>query len=368
MDRSVSRRAVIVGSLTALAGCVGAPGSTDEGGDTTTTERSTASTTTSTSTTTTQSSSGTVPLAQGQLPIPYSFEKLRDEVRTGAAQDGIPSIDEPSFVDAENAELEPEDVVFGIAEGDTVKAYPQNILVWHEIVNDTVDGTPLAVSYCPLTGTVLGFERGTTTFGVSGKLVNNNLVMYDRATESWWSQILGTSFKGPHEGESLRERPLVWTRWGKWRETHPETRVLSRETGYIRNYDNDPYGDYTPKSGYYTDSSTLYGTLGDDDRFDRKHVVVGARGPAGIAAVEKQTVAEETLLTAGAYLAVWDSDLQAVYLYHNPDERTFEHDGGMFSGPSGSYPGRNLPLDRAMAFDAMWFAWSGFYPDTTVHS
>lgn len=88
----------------------------------------------------------------------------------------------------------------------------------------------------------LGFERGETEFGVSGMLVNSNLIMYDRATDSYWPQILGTAVQGPHRGDGLRQIRVFWTTWERWRSRHPDTRVLSPDTRHMRNYRQDPYG------------------------------------------------------------------------------------------------------------------------------
>src|SRR6056297_76969 len=224
-----------------------------------------------------------IPLRASALPVEYDFAALRDEVLSGGPpKDGIPSIDEPKFWDAREAdsELRPEDVVFGLVRNGEMKAYPQKILVQHEITNDVVGDEPVAVTYCPLTGTAMGFRRGETTFGVSGKLVNNNLVMYDRATDSRWPQVLGTAISGEFEGQSLQEFRLVWTTWKRWKAAHPETQVLSTDTGYVRNYGQDPYGSYVPNpSGYYVRDSTLFPPLGQDDRLPNKRVVLGARIP-----------------------------------------------------------------------------------------
>jgi hypothetical protein len=167
----------------------------------------------------------------------------------GPRPDGIPAIDDPRFFGSmkeANRFLDPGDIVFGIVRNGEARAYPQRILVWHEIVNDVVGGEPLAITYCPLTGTAIGFKRGSTTFGVSGMLVNSNLVMFDRATGSRWPQILGRSIEGDHAGNRLEEFPVIWTTWERWRQAYPETRVLSDRTGFVRNYDGIPMAGTTP--------------------------------------------------------------------------------------------------------------------------
>jgi len=162
---------------------------------------------------------GAVPTAEETLPLPMAPEELESRaVSGGPPKDGIPSIDDPSFVGPDDAGfLDPGDPVFGVARNGVVEACPQEILVQHEIVNDRLGDLPVAVTYCPPTGTVQGFERGETTFGVSGRLIDNNLVIYDRATEAWWPQILATSIPGKWNADprtsSLREFGLVWTTW-----------------------------------------------------------------------------------------------------------------------------------------------------------
>ena len=168
----------------------------------------------------------------------------------------------PQFLPAAQARfLADEDVVFGLVWAGQVRAYPQLVLVWHEIVNDRLPDGPLSVTYCPLTGSVLGF-RGVApngrpyTFGTSGDLVDSNLLLYDRQIGSRWPQLLGQAILGPNRGRVPEQGPLECTRWGRWRVAHPGTRVLSTRTGFLRPYGRDPYGssDYGPAHdlfGYY---------------------------------------------------------------------------------------------------------------------
>jgi hypothetical protein len=319
------------------------------------------------------------PVADGRFPLADAPATLRDAtVSGGVGKDGIPAIDDPAFLAAADASLDDGDVVFGLALDGEARAYPQSVLVWHEVVNDTVAGRPVSVTYCPLTGTALGFERGETTFGVSGDLVNSNLVMYDRATDSRWPQVLGTAIEGSLEGASLRQVPVVWTTWGRWRTVHPDTRVLSEETGFARNYDDDPYGGYNPTAGYYDSSGTLFSPLHDDDRFPEKTPFVVAREPATDGkeaprvAVRKATLREAGVVPAGTFLAVYDPALDTGYLYRTdestPPSDAFAWADGRVRGPDGTYDPADLPLDAATAFDAMWFAWVGFYPETEVYA
>jgi hypothetical protein len=320
------------------------------------------------------------PTEDEQLPLPMEPSELQDKaISGGVPKDGIPSIDDPSFVSADEAStwLDPGEPVLGLKKREVVTAYPQAILVWHEICNDVVDGTPVSITYCPLTGTAMGFERGDTTFGVSGRLVNNNLILYDRATETWWPQILATSIPGDWNespsSRSLKEFRLIWTTWERWSNTHSNTQVLSRETGFAKNYDRDPYGGYNPRSGYYSsETSPMFSPLSEDDRLQPKTVVLGTRTSNGTAAFKKRTLATKKLihgdLGGEPVLATYDSDLDTGYIFKNPDQEQFSYRDGMVMDETGeTFAPDSLPLDGILGFDAMWFAWIGFYPDTSLH-
>ncbi|WP_331235980.1 DUF3179 domain-containing protein [Natronorarus salvus] len=313
------------------------------------------------------------PTREAVVPLEHDLESFTESVFSGGvSQDGIPSIDDPEFesMDEVDGRLDDGDPVFAVeVEGDA-RAYPQSILVWHEIVNDRVGGLDVAVTYCPLTGTAIGFERGRTEFGVSGRLVNSNLIMYDRAGESWWPQVLGTAIDGPNEGRALREVPVIWTTWERFRETYPDGAVLTERTGFSRDYDRDPYGAYNPKRDYYEDDGTMFRTMHEDGRHGQKEVFLGARGSDGALAVEKERLREDRLLETdvggGSHLAAYDPDLDTGYVYRNPDGESVEVDGEGYLVDGESHDAEDLPLERLNAFDAMWFAWVAFYPDTEV--
>lgn len=314
------------------------------------------------------------PTADRSLPETYTLEELEDELRSGGpGKDGIPSIDEPRFAPADDppSTLDDDDPVFGVELNGETRAYPQYVLVWHEVVNDVVGGEPVAVTYCPLTGTTQGFHRGPVEFGVSGSLINTNLVMYDRGTDTWWPQMLARGIDGPLEGEYLEEFQVVWTTWKRWRETHPDTVVLTENTDHARDYGRDPYGAYNPASGYYEDESTLFPPLRRDDRFHPKAVVLGTRNRDGATAVPKSKLREETVLvgeTGGVtHVAVYDPSLDTGYVYRNPEERQVAEASDGISVDGTVHDPDSLPLDRQIAYDAMWFAWFGYYPSTEVY-
>lgn len=333
------------------------------------------------------------PSLPAAAPAPPKLRELADNVTSGGPpKDGIPPIDEPHFSSATDAGfLDDDDVVFGIAQEGEARAYPQLVLVWHEIVNDRFPDGPLSVTYCPLTGSTVGL-RGIApngkpyTFGTSGDLVNSNLLMYDRQTDSRWPQILGQAITGPATGRKLAEVPLDWTTWGRWRSMHPDTVVLSTKTGYIRDYGSDPYGSYTPLGGYYDSGGLYFPVLHESDRFPAKEVLVGVKLDSARMAVRKGTLRERGVVeeSMGEQLValLYDPELDVGRAYvadaggsvvrlRRGDEpgryvdalsRTvFDASGSAVSGP---LAGRRL--ERVASYDVMWFAWAAFFPDTQV--
>jgi hypothetical protein len=310
-------------------------------------------------------------LAGGRL-MPHQAQAYTSAMMSGGpGKDGIPSIDQPKFWDAAAANdyLDHGDIVFGLVENGVARAYPQRILVWHEIVNDTLGNLDLAVTYCPLTGTAIAFERGDTEFGVSGRLVNSNLVMYDRATDTWFPQVLAIGVQGPHTGSALVERPMVWTTWQRWREAHPGTEVLSTETGFARNYNRDPYGAYNPRSGYYaSDSGTMFPLMNEDQRFPPKSVVLGARTAGAAVAIPLDDLRSagrlEVVNGDEVFTALHDPALDTGYMFRGHSDAQAAVNG---FGPGGVSWSGGEALEPVNSFEAMWFAWAAFYPETTVH-
>jgi hypothetical protein len=180
--------------------------------------------------------------------FPAPLIEPRDVVSGGPPPDGIPPIDDPQFISVSAADAwlnDVEPVLVVDVDGD-VRAYPIQIMMWHEIVNDTVGGVPLAVTYCPLCNSALSFERVVrgveTTFGTSGNLYNANLVMYDRATESLWNQLDGRAVIGVLTGDVLTQVPSSTMSWGTFKDSRPDGKVLDRDrTGASRAYGTNPY-------------------------------------------------------------------------------------------------------------------------------
>lgn len=192
----------------------------------------------------------------------------------GPGKDGIPALSNPDFVGVDEIHyLTDDDLVIGFSNGGEHKAYPHNILDWHEIINDDVKGKKIAVTYCPLTGTGIGWDRivqGTeTTFGVSGLLYNTNLIPYDRLTDSNWSQVGLQCVNGVLKGSHPSTYQLIETTWKTWKELYPDSRVVSEKTGFSRNYTNYPYGDYKTNN-----SRLLFPVSSMDDRLPAKERVL----------------------------------------------------------------------------------------------
>ena len=193
-----------------------------------------------------------MPSALDRMDDPELPDPLIDPaavVSGGPPPDGIPPIDDPRFLDVAEVDLlaDTEPVVVLSLDGDT-RAYPVQILTWHEIVNDVVAGRPVTVTYCPLCNSALAFERTVgervLSFGTSGRLYLSNLVMYDRQTESLWPQAEGRAVAGVLTGTELDRLPVALLPWGQFRDGFPDAVVLSRETGDARDYGSNPYVGY----------------------------------------------------------------------------------------------------------------------------
>ena len=180
------------------------------------------------------------------------FEEI---VSGGPPKDGIPAIDRPRFTNVGDADrwLSDRDPVVLVALHGIARAYPLQILMHHEIVNDVVGETPVAVTFCPLCNTAISFDRRfdgrVLDFGTTGRLRFSDLVMYDRQTETWWQQAIGEGIVGEYAGERLDFIPSPLISWKTFKEAHPDGEVLSRDTGHRRNYGVNLYGGYDRGEG-----------------------------------------------------------------------------------------------------------------------
>lgn len=275
-----------------------------------------------------------------------SLIPARDIHSGGPPKDGIPAIEKPEFSPRGKGEqIDPDDRVLGLIHQGTAKAYPISIMNWHEIVNDRFGEEPVVVTYCPLCGSGVAYlarvKGMEVSFGVSGLLYNSDVLLYDRQTESLWSQIMSRSVSGPMKGTRLKMLALTHTNWADWKASHPDTLLLSRQTGFRRDYDKDPY------SGYENSSGTWFPVKKKDPRFHPKERVLGVEFDG----LFKAYPFSELSKTSGA---VTDTVAgQVVTLVYNE-----KADSARIVGSDN----REIP-----AITSFWFAWYAFHPETEVY-
>lgn len=315
----------------------------------------------------------------------------RNEVLSGGpGKDGIPSVDEPKFVSPAEADyLVDNDLVLGYKVGNDIRAYPHNILNWHEIINDDIAGKHVAVTYCPLTGTGIGWDRelagDVTTFGVSGKLYNSNLIPYDRKTDSFWTQIGLEAINGELKGKEVNTFFLVETTWKTWKTMYPETKVVSSNTGHSRNYRGYPYGDYRtdhddisfpvkPMDNRLPAKERVHGIVVNEEakvyRFSSfpgkinlvqdefngvPVVVVGSQEDNFIVSYEGDKQEGNTL----EFKVV--EDALPVILEDSKGNR-YDIFGEVVEGP-----GKGNKLTPTTSFIGYWFSWGAFYPGVEIY-
>ena len=300
----------------------------------------------------------------------------------GPPKDGIPSIDNPIFTDVQNSNfMSDSDVVIGLEINGESKAYPLFILVWHEIVNDKVGGTPVSVTYCPLCYTNQVFERiidgQEVEFGTSGKLYNSNLLMYDRLTESYWSQALGVAVKGELSGYNLNIIPFDVITWGDWKTLHSDTLVMTTDTGHIRSYATDPYG------SYYTEPRIMFPVDYSDDRMFPKEIILGFNQDDIYKAYKQNDIESNIILNdsigeipvmlvslfsqnSRAFERTIDDQILDFVYVDNKITDTLTNSEWNYDGLSisGKYEGKQL--ERIPIEPGFWFAWVAFHPETLV--
>lgn len=262
----------------------------------------------------------------------------------GPPRDGIPSIDAPKFIRPAGAKfMRDDDIVLSLTRSGSTRAYPLRILVWHEIVNDTLGDEPIFVTYCPLCGTGMVFDRDiggkVRTFGVSGLLYQSDVLMYDRQSESLWSQLKMESVSGPEAGKKLRWLPSEHLTWKAWKTKYPNGEVLSANTGHRRDYVGTAYAEY------FASDATMFPVPMTRKEFSIKTWVLGlvVNGKAKAYPVTKLPDGKAVEGTVGGE--------QVSVTFHHAENRPEVRDA------------KGQPLPAVMAF---WFAWQAFYPDTEV--
>lgn len=309
----------------------------------------------------------------------------------GPGKDGIPALLEPIFIEAGEADyLEEDDLVLGFVLGDDARAYPHNILDWHEIINDELGEVSISVTYCPLTGTGIAWNRNingkVSTFGVSGLLYNSNLIPYDRLTGSNWSQILLECVNGTQLGSGIETYPLVETTWQTWKQMYPFTKVMSAETGHERDYGRYPYGNYRTRHDFL-----IFPVSHMDDRLPNKERVHGIlfQGSARVYPMslfgDSVRVLQENVLGYHIVLAGNASDNFVVSYLSELEDGVFlsftavqdqypvvmtDQEGNLWdvSGRAISGPRKGSQLEHARSFMGYWFSFAAFYPNLSIYS
>ena len=338
--------------------------------------------------------------------VPSDFpEPLIDlaELRSGGPPpDGIPPIDEPLFLNPDDVDfLADNEPVLALEINGDARAYPVQILTWHEIVNDTVGGIPVSVTYCPLCNSALALDRRVTIdgtdqvldFGTSGLLLNSSLVMYDRQTETLWSHFTGQAILGQLTGIELEDFALSTVAWSMWRDANPDGLVLSKDTGFDRSYGRNPYPGYDDVDGVpflfqgevdgrYTALTRIVGIEGDGEAVG---VPLVDLQKAGVLTGEVSETAFVAWWTAGTASALdsssvadgYDVGATGVFLPEAAgtaltfiaaaeglfiDDQTGSSWNVLGHAVSGELKGKRL--EALSHVDTFWFAWSTFQPDT----
>lgn len=273
----------------------------------------------------------------------------------GPGRDGIPPLEYPKWISVDEARLGADEPVILFESGGEARAYPLRILLWHEIINDDVAGVPIAVTFCPLTHSVLVFDRrvgsSTLSFGVSGLLRKSNLVMWDRETESLWQQFVGEAIVGSRTGERLRPLPASLIPFSKFRSDHPDGLVQSGNTGHVRPYGTNPYENYIHGRPNFLDEKP-------DPRHPPMERVVGTVSESK---TEPSFVVLLSRLAEEKEIRVEDDGKMYIFRYIPGTNAVLERRKIADSRREGSgivldEEGRLIPH-----VDAFWFAWASFH-------
>ncbi len=277
-----------------------------------------------------------------KLKIPF------DEIKKGGPpRDGIPSIDQPHFITAEEVDfLSDDELVLGINIDGTQRAYPIRILNFHEIVNDQFGEQAIALTYCPLCGSGIAFDAQVDgrklDFGVSGLLYNSDVLLYDRQSESLWSQILSSAVSGHYSGTQLQTIPLTQTTWSDWKQQHPSTQVLSKQTGFDIDYNRKVY------EGYELREDLMFPVNQKSDLLSNKEKIIG--------------IEIEGKFKAYPFSAFEKSEGEVIDYFMGKELKI------IYDSTSGSARIFNNKGELMKATTMYWFAWYAFHPNTYLYS
>jgi len=272
---------------------------------------------------------------------------LDEIMQGGPPRDGIPAINNPKFLKAGEGDfLSDEDEVLGIVKNGIAKAYPIRIMNYHEVVNDFFGEDPIIVTFCPLCGSGLAFSGNINgenrTFGVSGLLFNSDVLLYDRETESLWSQLMGQAVSGPSVDQNFELVAMEQTSWQDWKERNPNTQVLSTETGFTRDYSRLPY------DGYESSPQLYFPVKNKNDALNTKERVIG------ISVGNVHKAYSFSKLSKAESLPISDivngSEILIHYNKESKSAKITDKEGNLLNGTT-----------------LFWFAWFAFHPDTEVY-
>lgn len=294
----------------------------------------------------------------------------------GVVKDGIPSLDNPTLIMAEQADyLRDDDLVFGLSVNGDVRAYPLRIMGWHEMFNDVIGGVPLALAYCTLCGSGILFETLVAgraqpfSFGSSGFLYRSNKLMYDRETLTLWNQFTGEPVVGPlaDSGVVLVQRPVVITPWGDWRRANPATQVLSLDTGFQRDY-----GSGVVYNDYFASPDLMFPALVDQRAQLQKDYVFGIRRFGGAKAWPIEVFDGGRVINDAVagypVVLIGDAAGRTVRAYGRDQRRFALAENGLVADDGSQWqiteealigPGESR-LPREAGHIAYWFAWNGY--------
>jgi Protein of unknown function (DUF3179) len=347
------------------------------------------------------------PLPDGHAQFRTDFSRhtvpYGDILSGGPPKDGIPAVDAPQFISVTEAQswLQPQEPVILVQNNEHARAYPIQIVIWHEIINDTLGDLPVAVTFCPLCNTAIVFDRRfadrVLDFGTTGRLRRSNLIMYDRQSESWWQQANGAAIAGEYAGSYLTFLPATIIAWEEFARSFPNGTVLSRETGHSRDYGRNPYPGYDDinASPFLYDGPATPDTLPATARvltvdLDGEAVAYPYQRLAEAGAIN-DTVAGQPIVVlwqAGTASAL-DSDsipagrdvgATAAYQRNVAGQTlTFQRNGNQIidveTGSTWNVLGlaidgqlRGSQLESVVSVNHFWFSWAAFRPETRIYS
>ena len=342
--------------------------------------------------------------AESQFTTDFSIHTVpyTDILSGGPPKDGIPAIDNPIFINVDEADqfLEDLEPVIFLKIGEEARAYPLQVLTWHEIVNDVVGGNPVTVTFCPLCNTAIAFDRNfdgqVLDFGTTGRLRFSNLIMYDRQTETWWQQATGEGIAGEYTGQQLTFLPASIIGWGEFKSNFPEGQVLSRETGFQRDYGRNPYAGYDNinNSPFLFRGPETPGVLPamarvltvdlNSDAVAYPYEVLQEQGaindtlaeseivifwqPGTASALDASRIAEGQDIGAGVSFSR-EVDGQILTFSYDGKKITDDQTGSEWDvfgrAVSGELAGTQL--EPIVSVNHFWFSWAAFKPDTRVY-